>query len=175
MKTAILQKNALYGKRIEDLFAQLDKHSDELLNRTPDGGGWSAIQTMHHLLLTEEKSMAYIRKKLSFNPKLSRIGPGAHWRSFLLWAYLNTPIKFKAPAAVGDENLPQQATLAETKNRWQAIRQEWNTFFEQMPADLVDKAVYKHPRAGKLGFLQLLGFFMTHLKRHRRQIFRALR
>ena len=174
MKKEIIQRNEQYNRRIDNLLAELSPLGDERLNRKPAGGGWSAMQTMQHLILTEELSLGYIKKKLGFQPELEPAGPGARWRGFLLWAYLNTPFKFKAPKNVGDDNLPEHSTLEEIRGRWQKTRADWTAFFDAMPEEMAGMAVYKHPRAGRLGWAQTMAFFETHFARHRQQIRRAL-
>lgn len=169
MKNELVSRNERYNQLINNLFAEMTPYGDETLNRKPASGGWSALQTMHHLILTEELSLTYVKKKLSFNPELESAGVGARWRGFLLWLYLSTPLKFKAPKNVGDEHLPDQTTLADTRDRWQKIRAGWTEFFAQMPENLSDKALYKHPRAGRLGWSQMLAFFETHFERHLKQ------
>lgn len=129
---------------------------------------------MHHLILTEELSLQYVRKKLSFDPKLEKVDFSTMIKQLLLRFYLNVPIKFKAPDAVGDQSLPGFTTLADTRSRWMKVRQEWTQFLEQMPAELEDKAVYKHPLAGRLGWTGMLAFFQYHLERHEKQIRRTM-
>lgn len=174
-KSSLLARDARYGQKVNELLAEMEPLPDETLNRRPVNGGWSAIQTMHHLILTEELSMAYVKKKLSFNPDLEPMGFGARWRGFLLWLYLNTPFKFKAPKNVAEEQLPECSSLAETRARWQKARTEWAAFFAAMPDDMEKKAIYKHPRAGRLGWPQMMAFFETHFARHLKQIRRVLK
>lgn len=170
-----MRRNERYNQLINNLFTEITAYGDEILNRKPTRGGWSALQTVHHLVLTEELSLAYVKKKLSFNPELEPAGPGTRWRGFLLWLYLSTPLKFKAPKNVGDDNIPDRSTLAETRARWQKVRTEWTVFFAQMPDNLADKALYKHPRAGRLGWQQMLAFFETHFNRHLKQVRNAIK
>lgn len=174
MKEAIFSANHRYFAKVDLLLKELESLDEGVLNRMPSNGGWSAIQTLHHLILVEESSLAYVRKKLSFNPTFEKAGIDAWWRSLLLWLSMYFPVKFKAPAVTGDENLPAYATLAETESRWQKSRQNWQIFFEEMPSTLQDKAVYKHPRAGRLSWIQMLNFFANHLERHTRQIRKAV-
>ena len=174
-KSSILTRNERYNRQVDQLLGELGAYSDEQLNKNPAPGAWSAIQTMHHLILSEEFSMAYVKKKLSFNPVLESVGPGTLARSFLLWAYLSTPIKFQAPKNVGSENLPEHVSLRDTAARWQAARAAWTEFLTQMPEEMSGKAIYKHPRAGRLGWMQTLSFFETHFGRHRKQIDRAVK
>ena len=174
-RTDILQQNNTYTQSVHSILAEMQQYSEIVLNRRPADGGWSAIQTMHHLILSEELSLAYVRKKLSFDPTFDTVGLGARWRSFLLWLSLSSPLKFKAPAAISKEKLPDHATLADTRDRWLNIRAEWTQFFEKMPDALLDKEVYKHPRAGKISWGGMLWFFETHCKRHRKQMLNAVR
>lgn len=173
-KSSILHRNERYNRMVDNLFESLAQVPEETLNRKPANGGWSAIQTMHHLLLTEELSLAYVRKKLGFQPQLAAAGPGARWRGFLLWAYLSTPVKFKAPKNVGDDHLPAYDTLSDTRARWEKARAGWTDFFQNMPEDMAGAAVYKHPRAGRLGWPQMLAFFETHFNRHVKQVKKAI-
>jgi uncharacterized damage-inducible protein DinB len=174
MKEKILSRHAQYDAQVHALLQELAPLGDDLLNRKPDDGGWSAIQTLHHLILVEENSMAYLRKKLSYGPVLEKPGLSAWARSLLLRLTLQSPIKFKAPKAAGNERLPEHATFRETEAQWQKIRTEWFEFFEKMPAELIDKAVYKHPRAGRQSWVQMLDFFISHFDRHRAQARRAV-
>ncbi|MBK8967859.1 MAG: DinB family protein [Lewinellaceae bacterium] len=174
MKSKILRRNAAYQKQVEALLERLAASDDSVLNMSAMDGGWSAIQTAHHLILTEELSLKYVQKKLSFQPKLEVPGPDSWFRSNLLALYLYLPFKFKAPDAVGDQSLPGFTSLADTRARWLKIRQDWTDFLEQLPGDLVDKSVYRHPFAGRFGWPGMLRFFQNHFTRHQKQIFRTL-
>lgn len=170
----ILRRNNRYSERVAALLREMKNHPESRLNQKPASGGWSALQTAHHVMLAEERSLQYLHKKLSAPAHFNAAGLGARWRAFLLWASLSSPFKFKAPEPTNPENLPEQSSFAEVEQRWNAIRADWTRFFEQLPTELQDKAVYRHPRAGRLGWMQTLNFFETHLRRHRKQILRAL-
>ena len=174
-KKKVLELNEQYETKVKKLLEDLSSYSFEQLNLKPSTGGWSVMQNLHHLILSEETSMRYIQKKLSFNPKLTNVGLAEKWRGFVVWAYLSTPFKFKAPAVVGDENLPDSSTLQETQEKWLAIRLDWKRFFQDMPEDLANKTVYKHIIAGKLGWAQMLGFYNVHFDRHLKQIRNTLK
>lgn len=174
MKKKIQATNARYSAKVEDLLNQLAPLGDDLLNKKPADGGWSAIQTLHHLILVEENSMAYIHKKLSFHPKLEKAGIRSMLQSFLLQISLWSPFKFKAPKAAAAERIPDSALLADTRARWERIRHEWTVFLENMPVDLSEKAVYNHPIAGRLSWIQMINFMRAHFERHRGQVLRAV-
>jgi len=173
MKAQILQSNAKYGAKVAALLLHLSKIPAEALNRQSAKGGWSAAQTAWHLIKVEELSLEYVQKKLGFGGSFEKVGPGVYWRSFLLKAALWLPIKFKAPVTSGD-NLQSQSTFAEINAHWNKTREAWTDFLAQMPEVLEDKAVYKHPSAGRLGWIQMLAFFEEHFDRHWWQIERAL-
>ena len=99
---------------------------------------------------------------------------GARWRTFWLLAALYLPIKFKAPKTSSVDHLPAHSTFADISEQWEKARDAWTGFFSQMPENLVDRAVFKHPRAGRIGWLQMLDFFETHFDRHVKQIRKAL-
>jgi hypothetical protein len=154
----------------------LASYPEAQLNQAPAANAWSALQTAHHLILSEQGSLAYVRKKMSFETQFPKTGLRESWRSFLVWVLLYQPIKFKAPEKVGGnpELLPAHSTLQEVRDAWHAILTEWREFFEQMPEAIADRTVYKHPRVGKIGWLHMIAFFSVHFARHRKQIFRAL-
>jgi uncharacterized damage-inducible protein DinB len=177
MKQRLLHLHARHRAHIDRLLADLSQHSDEVLNRPAPDGGWSPIQNLHHLLRSEELSLAYVHKKMGFESSFPPVDLGARWRGWLLLLTMRTPLKFKAPAMIGGnpESLPAYATLADTRTQWAEVTQKWTDFLEKMPDTLANRLVYKHPRAGKITWAAVLRFFGVHLARHRRQIERAMR
>lgn len=174
MKNRIQHSYNRYAANVQALLSELGKYTPENLNRKPAPGAWSAIQTLHHLILVEENSLKYVRKKLGYDPELESAGPGAWFRSRLMLLSLSSPIKFRAPKAAGNEQIPDAADFEETCIRWRKIQEEWRTFFENMPPEMQNKAVYKHPFAGRISWLQMLEFFNVHFVRHRRQVRKAV-
>jgi hypothetical protein len=88
----------------------------------------------------------------------------------LLALYL--PLKFKAPKSTID-HLPEYIALDELQTRWNKSRAAWNSFLKEMPENLLDKAVFKHPRAGRIGWGHTFKFFQVHFDRHLKQIARC--
>ena len=174
MKTKIIQQYAHYARSVERLLTELEAIPEDVLNRKPAGGGWSALQTLHHVMLAEAMSFKYVQKKLGFQSDFDTAGWNAGLRSIGLWIFLNLPFKFKAPAAVAEERLPERSSLTEVRSSWAETQRQWRDFFEHMQDSLATKAVYKHPRAGRLSWLGTINFFVDHFERHTHQVRRAI-
>lgn len=169
----ILEKWRRYEEQVNDFLVFLEQFSDEDLNTVPANGGWTALQALHHLMVIEDLGLKYTQKKLQHEPNPENIGLSHRLRSAMLQIYLRLPFAFKAPPVVSGDALPAQSTLAETAERWRQIRSAWRHFLEQLPEELLGKAVFKHPRAGRMGWLDLIAFYMTHFERHSKQALRA--
>jgi hypothetical protein len=174
--TSIQSANARHNVAIERLFEELSQHSEAVLNRAPANGGWTAMQNVHHLILAERFALSYVLKKMADETNFEPANLRSWWRSLLLQMYMRLPKKIQAPPAVGGnpEVLPAYSTIVEAKAVWQAVRTEWTQFFEGLSPALADKLVYKHPAAGRLSWLGMIGFWSVHLDRHTKQIRRTI-
>lgn len=175
MREKILRQNANYTAKVEALCQELAQHTEAALNGRPHPGAWSALQVCRHLIEAEALSLAYVRKRIQKTDDLPDAGLKTLRARLILWFYLNTPIKFKAPAVVADEKLPEYGTLSETQALWLQARNEWSEFLEQLPEALLVKATYRHPIVGRLSWSGSIAFFEAHFVRHRKQIRRTLR
>lgn len=171
---AFVKRYAKLNQKLTILLEDLKEHPDTFLNKSPGNGQWSALQTMYHLMLAEKKSHEYIEKKLSFEPTLKKVGVATWGRATMIKSYLSSPIKVKAPAAVGDQAIPSDLTFWEIAKPWKENRAELLNFLQTMPPEYLNKEIYKHPVGGRLGINGMLTFFETHFDRHLKQIYRAL-
>lgn len=174
MKAKIVQAYSEYSEQVRTLLTSLEGVDDVILNKKPAPGSWSALQTMHHLRMSETGALAYCQKKMSFETAFEKPDMGSHFRIIALRLLLHSPIKFKAPKVIAIENLPEQSSLEEIRTLWEQTMANWNAFLSQLPEDVIDKAVFKHPRAGRISWLQTIGFFKWHTARHTKQIRRAI-
>lgn len=174
----IQQANERYNVLVNNLLDELSCYDDAILNRKPQNGGWSALQIAHHLLLSEEISMTYVQKKLSFakegKAEFKPIGFKSKWRYFRLWLVFSLPFRFKAPATLDTEKMPDYTSLAHTRERWMNIRTQWNNFLNHLPESLADKAVFRHQLVGKMSWVDMCDFYSLHLRRHWKQIRRTV-
>ena len=175
MKASVKGRFDRIDQKLDNLLEVLSEYSHEQLNKPPANGGWTAIQVMHHLLIAENYSYLYLKKKLSFNPELKRAGLAAGYRRFLLKAYLMTPFKFKAPKAVSEDALPAVSKLEEVGQQWKSNRHALRAFMETFPEEHYTKELYKHPLAGRMTLDGMLDFFEFHFDRHEKQIKKTLK
>ncbi len=172
--TSLTSRLAHMDQMLEQLCKELQPHSHEALNARPAPGKWSPLQVMHHLMLAERLALQYLRKKLSFNPTLKKANWKTAFRAWFTKVYLKVPIKVKAPKGVG-EGLPEVSDFGEVVKEWKGIRKDMRTFLEELPKDLLDKELYKHPLAGRLDLGGMLGFMEAHMERHLGQIRRGVK
>ncbi|MEZ4986850.1 MAG: DinB family protein [Saprospiraceae bacterium] len=62
---------ALDGQ-LETLLTALSAHAEAMLNQPPSPQSWSAIQVLHHLLLSERLSRQYCEEKAQFQPRTAK-------------------------------------------------------------------------------------------------------
>jgi len=160
---------------VTDLLFSLKPYTEEKLNAKPNDTAWSTLQICHHLILAEQGSLNYLKKKLSFNPKLKKSSLGTRMRQKLMTTYLSTPMKVKAPKGVGDEFLPTHSSLEQVTIQWKSLRADLRSYLFKLPDDIFEKEVYKHPFAGRLSIEGMLAFLEGHLKRHEKQIRKTLK
>jgi len=158
---------------LDDLFNEMSTYSEEALNKQPNTDSWSAIQTMHHMILVESATLAYLKKKMSFNPTLKKAGMGSKFREIGMWLFMRTPAKVKAPKMVSDQ-IPTSATLTDTQQLWLEIRKDLRAFLNELPEDVMDKEIFKHALAGKMSIKGMMIFLRDHFSRHYKQIKKAL-
>jgi len=161
------------NEHLDSLFRQLEDCTHVQINRHPQPNSWSAIQVMHHLMLSESYSRMYCEKKLKNTSQFRKSGVATYIRSSLLRLYLLSGLKAKAPPRVNTENLPDSDSLDQVKQHWSEQRQLLGTLLEKVPFNFLDKAIYKHPYAGYLTIPGMLDFFEAHFRHHVPQISKA--
>jgi uncharacterized damage-inducible protein DinB len=144
---------------------------DEAVRRPPAAGVWSIVQVVGHLTLAEEATLAYLRKKMQASPSaLSPAGPMSWVRMVAVAALLRSPLRRKAPSATADP--PAAVGLSEARARWDRVRAEWAAFLDAFPPEMLGRAVFRHPFAGRMSIAHTLGFMQEHQRHHARQIAR---
>jgi uncharacterized damage-inducible protein DinB len=152
------------------LFERLVGVTDEVLNRFPAEGEWSVAQVLAHLCLVEELSVRHLRERMAAAAPPG--GAGSRLRSAALSLALRSGLRFKAPAMTAE--LPDRSSLAAIRERWDGVRVELEAVLGEVPPELATRALFRHPRAGRLTLAQAVRFMEEHLDHHRPQVERVL-
>jgi uncharacterized damage-inducible protein DinB len=171
-------------QKLETLFLDLDQDrialdrqlrqlDNQVLNQPSAPGKWSALQTLRHLIMAEEQSLAYIRKKLKDPTRAKKPGLSTWFRSGLLLGWFKLGMKAKAPPAFAaiDPNQDRDTVLAD----YSRVRQELAAVLDAVPADVVDRELFRHPLAGRMDLGSALSFFRAHFRHHQKQIVEMLK
>ena len=171
MKKECLELLDLIDDKKTSLKEYLEGFESSELVRLPTKGKWSAIMTVHHLMLAESGSIAYCKKKMSFDPVLIDATKDQIKMETKVPYLLKSPkYKVEAPLGLSAEYLDNTLTLNEVFEKWNAIRNEVREFIESQNESIFSKALYKHPLAGKMRLIGMVMFFEGHLDSHTTQI-----
>ncbi|MGB3547190.1 MAG: DinB family protein [Saprospiraceae bacterium] len=178
MMTAARKKSLVrldeLDEEMEALLTDLERYDEEALNRVPEEGGWTALQTLHHLMLAENYAVAYLEKKILHGGEFAKSDLMEWVRMALLDSYLVVyPRKVKAPSALTGENLPKKSTLEKVRRQWSADRIKLRRFLSEADENLFDRQIFKHPFAGRFNFSRMVRFLRGHLRHHRKQALSA--
>jgi len=158
----------------ETTLGPLRNQPPDLLNHSPGGGKWSAAEVLSHVLAAEHLSVLYMKKKIQGIDEASRSGPWDSVKMAVLILSQRLPgLKYKAPRRVV-ENTNRLTSVAEIESVWKENRQQLRDLLERIPADRLNRKIYKHPAAGYLDARHALVFFREHLIHHTPQIRKLL-
>ncbi|MBI1193590.1 MAG: DUF664 domain-containing protein [Bacteroidetes bacterium] len=151
---------------------QLRKLDNSLLNQAPGPAKWSALQTLRHLIMAEESSLVYMRKKLLDPSRSGQSTFSTKFRAALLLGWFKLGMKAKAPPAFAiiDPNQDRDTVLAD----YARVRRELADILDQVPDALVDRELFRHPLAGRMDLASALTFFRAHFHHHHKQIVEML-
>ena len=158
---AIEQMKAHFLKKVEGF-------SDEQLNTIPVNNGWSAAQVLYHCAFVEDGVIVTIQKNLAENKVYIQKDFKSILRSVFLDLALKSPLKFKAPKVVS--KVPNQVSLVELKKFNEANSIKFLQILHELPAELEDKYIFKHPISGLFTIHQTLDFLYKHFVHHERQL-----
>ncbi len=167
----MLPKLQLQFKQIEqlksDLIESLDQINEDQLQFRIQPDSWNRLQVVQHLVIVEERTLAYMEKKINSFPDAKNIEWTASIRSAFLILIQRLPFKYKVPtkrvAPEGD------LVYSDLKQEWQSIRQKLQNFLEQFTTENVHFPILRHPIVGMLSIPQTLRFIEEHFKRHLKQ------
>lgn len=147
--------------------------SNQYAVQKQENNKWSINQILAHLIISEELSLAYMKKK---SLGIDHAGDTGFWENIkiqLLIISQRLPLKYKAPRVLG-EDAPPHLTIEDVETKWDRSRQDLASFLESFQDNTLYKKIYKHPVAGRLNILQAITFFREHVSHHIPQIKRQL-
>lgn len=156
-------------KEQQELISTLSKYSNERLNQKPADGGWSPMEVIQHLIVSEIGTLNYIQKKLSFNPKFKKAGLLQDIKSGFYNVFFRLPFKVKAPIKALTD-FPEYSDFEETTKNWDNLRTDFKTLLDNLDDSLWDKQVFNHPVIGRISIYHTVAFFYEHQHRHIKQI-----
>ncbi|MDU0369081.1 DinB family protein [Hymenobacter endophyticus] len=145
-------------------------------NQSPGPGQWSAAQVVQHLIVAETGIGQYMEKKLLQSDSLAKAGLGSFLKSRLLRVLLRLPFtRFKAPGYLAKATPTELPPLPEMQAEWAAVRRRLERLLNEFPGNLLNRAIFKHPRSGILTIYQTLDFMLDHILHHQKQVERITR
>jgi hypothetical protein len=163
----------------ERIEKQREKITDQILNLPTERyaintrGGWSIAQILTHLLISEQISLSYMKKKSLGIDKLEDTGWYEEIKLYALKISQRLPLKYKAPPIVL-KLTPSPFSQQEVLLQWATSRLDLKKFLETIETKNVHKKIYKHPVGGMLNVNQAIIFFGEHIHHHLPQIKRLL-
>ncbi|ALW85940.1 hypothetical protein AUC43_13040 [Hymenobacter sedentarius] len=163
-------------------FEQLERATEHLLAsaealgpdaaKAPAPGKWSATQVVHHLLFIESNIVKYVEKKVHAAEQLPKVGLFTRLRAQLVRLLLRLPgVKFKAPRGVATlTDSGEVPSLPELRHSWEALRRQLERLLNEFPSRLHNRAIFPHPRSGRITIGQVMEFLLDHLLHHQQQL-----
>ena len=171
MEKKIKNKLELLQKETDQIFAKLESLDSDIL--TKNGQGWSMIQVLSHLNMAESISLEYMKKKVQAGGNMKKVNIINNLRMWVTCGFLRTGLKWRAPSYIS--NPKGDYSLDEISEEWKTTRSDLKSYIEKYPSELLDRAVYKHPMAGRLSLPQAISSFIYHQRHHVHQINRIRR
>lgn len=172
MRNRLLRKFRELEAMRERVVEGIDGVSEGRLTTPPTPGKWSASQILDHVVTAESRSLEYIGKKTRTPEAVPPAGLMCSVRTFALVVALSSPLRFRTPDAVSD--VPDNPDATEALERWGKVRERLRETLETLPEELLGRALFKHPIAGRMNMSQTLDFMTAHLNRHAKQLMRLL-
>ncbi len=140
------------------------------LNEAPASGKWSVSQILSHLITAERMSVMYMQKKIQGVAESGDTGLWEEVKINVLKISQRLPgLKFRAPQKVV-ENTTLYNDHSTIIHEWDLVRGELKLLLEKIPAQYVNRRIYRHVLAGYLNARQALIFLREHVTHHVPQI-----
>ena len=168
--------------RLHLKFEQLERATERLLAaadalgpdkaKAPGPGQWSATQVVHHLLFIEGNIIQYVQKKMQSEELLPKVDLFTRLRARFVRLLLRLPgLKYKAPHGVATlTDTDDVPALPELRTSWEASRRQLERLLNEFPSRQLNRAIFPHPRSGRITIYQVMDFLLDHLLHHQQQM-----
>jgi len=167
-KSLLLRSLSILERRRQNLFCELQSWTPEQLGFRPSPGGWSALDLLDHLILTEKAVLDTITRNLSLsiNVKFSD-----RCRNGLLLVFMALPVRLRVPESVR-HILPGdiQFDLLALRRRWADDRKILSGFLRDLNSNVLKSGVFRHPAGGWATPFGALLFLHSHFFHHMYQL-----
>jgi len=165
MQPEIKRRFALIEKQRAELRGVLLDLGEQVLNRRPGPRGWTVLQIVQHLVLSDD-TLGQARDEVAaiVEPLPFRIIPRSIRRAMVLGALrrdISLPLPSKEVDPVDDVELPRLLT------RWDGARERMSLVLDRTGET---EERYAHPVLGPLSAIQMLELDHVHVAYHGRQI-----
>ena len=174
MNKSLLQSFHALELQKENVLGVVSVLSPESFSRSPHPGKWSVAEILTHLIVSEQLSLGYMRKKVAVIKELPNSGISSVLRMLVLKISQRIPLKYKAPGIIISKT-PQPMSLEEVKTTWAHLREELKTLLQSIEEEDQKKLIFKHPLAGKFNAHQAVIFMKEHTHHHLPQIYRLIK
>lgn len=161
--------------RIEEmrtrLLTDLDALPHSVLETRPASGGWSILEIVEHLVLSEESVMKNADRPELLRPRRRSLRSRFAYAAVL--GVLASPFKVRVPSA--DMTPSGGRSFAELRAAWEESHRGLRRHVVAEGEGKISGAVFVHPVSGPLTTRQAIRMLRVHLERHERQIRRILR
>ena len=161
--------------RIEEirtrLLADLEGLPAAVLEARPESGGWSVLEIVEHLLLSEESVMKNVDRPELLRPRRRSLRARIGYAAVL--GILASPFKVRVPSP--DMKPSGGRSFDELRSAWEESHRALRRHVVAEGEGEVSGAVFVHPVSGPLTTRQAVRMLRVHLERHERQIRRILR
>jgi hypothetical protein len=140
------------------------------LGKKPESGGWSALDVIEHLVLTERTIVETMRRNIG-RPRRVRI---SDWlKNGIVISLMLLPARVRVPAGAR-QVVPTGETsdLSTLENQWNTARRDLAAFLEAAGEGDLTGGVVRHPAGGWTTIEGALWFLRSHLRHHRYQLSR---
>lgn len=168
MKSLLLRSLSILERRRRNLFCRLQRWTPEQLGLRPSPGGWSALDLLDHLILTEKAVLDTIRRNLSLSIKVKF---SDRCRNSLLLVFMALPVRLRVPGSV-QHIVPgnRQFDLLALRRRWRDDRKILSGFLRDLDSNVLKSGVFRHPAGGWTTPFGALLFLHSHFLHHMYQL-----